>query len=174
MMIWGWRDLNPHDFISQRIFTFPQLSLQLGTLVLKIGPSLYPRLYVRVAPVGPLHLPKLSFGLAQDCHSDLSFGSIALGFPEFESFHLSGFSDKAQFSKSAASTIPPHPPTAQQGRSPLLTCEMSDLFFRPLSIPSLFLGLCNCFDASSLIKFNQCNQSLGERSQQSHLPKGCH
>ncbi|TVQ21614.1 MAG: hypothetical protein EA367_05600 [Leptolyngbya sp. DLM2.Bin15] len=71
MVTWGWRDLNPHDFISQRIFTFPQLSLQLGTLVLKIGPSLYPRLDVRVAPVGPLHLPKLGFGLAQDCHSDL-------------------------------------------------------------------------------------------------------
>jgi hypothetical protein len=25
---WGQRDLNPHDFISQRIFTLPQLSLQ--------------------------------------------------------------------------------------------------------------------------------------------------
>ncbi|MEL7507986.1 MAG: hypothetical protein AAFN42_11700 [Cyanobacteria bacterium J06554_1] len=32
-----------------------------------------------------------------------------LGFPEFESFHLTGFSVKAQFSKSAASTIPPRP-----------------------------------------------------------------
>ena len=33
----------------------------------------------------------------------------ALGFPEFESSHLLDFSNKAQFSKSAASTIPPHP-----------------------------------------------------------------
>jgi hypothetical protein len=33
-----------------------------------------------------------------------------LGFPEFESFHLKDFSIKAQFSKSVASTIPPHPP----------------------------------------------------------------
>lgn len=32
-----------------------------------------------------------------------------LGFPEFESFHLMGFPVKAQFSKSAASTIPPCP-----------------------------------------------------------------
>ncbi|NMG07166.1 hypothetical protein DP117_09835 [Brasilonema sp. UFV-L1] len=33
-----------------------------------------------------------------------------LGFPEFESSHLVDFSIKAQLSKSAASTIPPHPP----------------------------------------------------------------
>ncbi len=32
-----------------------------------------------------------------------------LGFPEFESDHLMDFSAKAQFPKSAASTIPPHP-----------------------------------------------------------------
>ncbi|PSN18971.1 hypothetical protein C7271_09730 [filamentous cyanobacterium CCP5] len=32
-----------------------------------------------------------------------------LGFPEFESFHLKDYSPKAQFSKSAASTIPPRP-----------------------------------------------------------------
>lgn len=32
-----------------------------------------------------------------------------LGFPEFESIHLTDFSIKAQFSKSAASTIPPRP-----------------------------------------------------------------
>lgn len=32
-----------------------------------------------------------------------------LGFPEFESSHLANFFTKAQFSKSAASTIPPCP-----------------------------------------------------------------
>jgi hypothetical protein len=32
-----------------------------------------------------------------------------LGFPEFESIHLQNFFHKAQISKSAASTIPPHP-----------------------------------------------------------------
>jgi hypothetical protein len=32
-----------------------------------------------------------------------------VGFPEFESFHLTDFSAKAQFSKSVASTIPPRP-----------------------------------------------------------------
>jgi hypothetical protein len=32
-----------------------------------------------------------------------------LGFPEFESSHLTDFSIKAQFSKSVASTIPPRP-----------------------------------------------------------------
>ncbi len=32
-----------------------------------------------------------------------------LGFPEFESGHLINFFIKAQFSKSAASTIPPRP-----------------------------------------------------------------
>ena len=32
-----------------------------------------------------------------------------LGFPEFESIHLTDFSIKAQLSKSVASTIPPRP-----------------------------------------------------------------
>ena len=53
---------------------------------------------------------RLLMGLAQDCH--ISEGQVTnqdLGFPEFESFHLADFSTKAQFSKSAASTIPPRP-----------------------------------------------------------------
>ncbi len=46
-------------------------------------------------------------GLAQDCHVCKQITD--LGFPEFESSHLKDFSIKAQFSKSVASTIPPHP-----------------------------------------------------------------
>jgi len=69
-LLWGQRDLNPHDLYSQRIFILLQLSLlPLAScfMVLRIGPSLHPRLDVRVAPVGPLHLPKIRLGLAQDC-----------------------------------------------------------------------------------------------------------
>ena len=77
-------------------------------------------LTVRVAPVGPLHLLELNVGtnprissLAQDCHArsmnPQRIHNLGLGFPEFESFHLKDFSLKAQFSKSVASTIPPHP-----------------------------------------------------------------
>ncbi|MEM8611914.1 MAG: hypothetical protein AAGF93_07835 [Cyanobacteria bacterium P01_H01_bin.105] len=40
---------------------------------------------------------------------DKKLANDNLGFPEFESFHLADFSTKAQFSKSAASTIPPRP-----------------------------------------------------------------
>ncbi len=72
---------------------------------LRIGPSLYPRLNVRVAPVGPLHLPNHRFRLG----SGLPCLLPDLGFPEFESSHLTGFSVKAQFSKSVASAIPPCP-----------------------------------------------------------------
>ena len=39
----------------------------------------------------------------------LTLLSSGLGFPEFENLHLSGFPNKAQFAKSAASTIPPRP-----------------------------------------------------------------
>ncbi len=51
-------------------------------------------------------------GLAQDCRS-VCAEAVALGFPEFESIHLADFSTKAQFSKSAASTIPPRPQVAR-------------------------------------------------------------
>ena len=50
----------------------------------------------------------------------------ALGFPEFESIHLADFSAKAQFSKSAASTIPPRP---QVG------CQASDQIARQMHWP---------------------------------------
>lgn len=57
---------------GQRIFILSQLSLLLFFLAkkpvftaLRIGLSLYPRLYVRVAPVESLHLPKLSLVI---CH----------------------------------------------------------------------------------------------------------
>lgn len=124
---WGRRDSNPHDRNGQRIFILPPLSRPpaLGITqgrTLRIGPSLYPRLHVRVAPVGPLHLPACSgdstavrAGLAQDCHVQGSSSvreqpkTPKLGFPEFESFHLANFFAKAQFSKSVASTIPPRP-----------------------------------------------------------------
>ncbi len=81
---------------------------------LRIGPSLYPRLDVRVAPVGPLHLPCkrtfASYGAwLRIALSSSELTNEDLGFPEFESFHLADFSTKAQFSKSAASTIPPRP-----------------------------------------------------------------
>jgi hypothetical protein len=44
-----------------------------------------------------------------DLHLPSDFKLSDLGFPEFESIHLTDFSIKAQFSKSAASTIPPRP-----------------------------------------------------------------
>ena len=53
-----------------------------------------------------LRLKATRSGLAQDC---LIGENSGLGFPEFESGHLVSFSTKAQFSKSAASTIPPCP-----------------------------------------------------------------
>ena len=62
----GAEGLEPSRPCGQRIFILPQLSLlpdyqRLNVafiiMVLRIGPSLYPRLNVRVAPVGPLHLP---------------------------------------------------------------------------------------------------------------------
>jgi hypothetical protein len=46
--------------------------------------------------------------LAQDCHGAVRF-ETGVGFPEFESIHLTDFSTKAQLSKSVASTIPPRP-----------------------------------------------------------------
>ena len=57
----GAEGLEPSRPCGQRIFILPQLSLlpKALPLVLRIGPSLYPRLHVRVAPVGPLHLPKV-------------------------------------------------------------------------------------------------------------------
>lgn len=45
----------------------------------------------------------------------MSLRFYGLGFPEFESFHLKDFSIKAQFSKSAASTIPPCPHDTPDG-----------------------------------------------------------
>jgi len=94
---------------------------------MRIGLSLYPRLYVRVAPVESLHLPKpfwiLDFGFWIERQSQISnlkpkiawLGSGLpyllpdLGFPEFESIHLTDFSISAQFFKSVASAIPPRP-----------------------------------------------------------------
>lgn len=38
-------------------------------------------------------------------------------FPEFESFHLTDFSTKAQLSKSVASTIPPRPQYIAPGQT---------------------------------------------------------
>ncbi len=81
-----------------------QLSL-LPLLALRIGLSLYPRLHVRVAPVESLHLPSMFSRLG----SGLPYLLPDLGFPEFESSHLTDFSIKAQFFKSVASAIPPRP-----------------------------------------------------------------
>jgi len=61
-------------------------------LALRIGLSLYPRLHVRVAPVESLHLPRISSQLG----SGLPYLLPDLGFPEFESIHLTDFSISAQ------------------------------------------------------------------------------
>jgi hypothetical protein len=113
-------------------------------LALRVGPSLYPRLNVRVAPVGPLHLPIKAFnrlGSGLPCldlrlQLSLSWLALELGFPEFESIHLANFSAKAQFSKSAASTIPPRPQVL-----PLITCSVNAAAW--ISIPPLTGADCN-------------------------------
>ena len=102
----GAEGLEPSRLSLANGFSFSR-SFRCCHLVLRIGLSLYPRLYVRVAPVESLHLPeeRSLFRLG----SGLPCLSPDLGFPEFESIHLGDLSLKAQFSKSVASTIPPRP-----------------------------------------------------------------
>lgn len=54
----GAEGLEPSRLIQSTDFHPPTAFAATSAIeVLRIGPSLYPRLYVRVAPVGPLHLP---------------------------------------------------------------------------------------------------------------------